>query len=484
MPDLLLGLDVGTSSARAMVFTPDGVAVGAAQTGLLSTQPAAGRVEQDAAMVWEAVQQVLAQALANAGCAPGDVASLGVTTQRSSVVVWDRSSGQPVAPMVVWNDLRGSERSGQLQAEGFPVMNITAAAKLEGVLDEVPEGRQRAHDGGLAWGTLESYLVFRLTGGQRHITDRSCAWSTAYLDFFDPTRWNEALIAHQGLPIEFFPTLVDTTGPLGFTDVQVFGAPVPLGAVVADQQAGMFAHQALEAGRWKATFGTSGVLMVATGEELDVSSGLVPMALAGWGDKTLLAAEGMVRSAGEMLPWAIGQGFAQSVEEVCDLASQTPDAGGVTVLPALHGLGTPHNDPTVGLAVSGRTVSTTPGQLCRAVLEGVAFRMAEIVDLAAAAHRKDPADVLPVDGGLSRSDIFCQILADALARPVQRLAQPEATAWGAAQAAAQGLGATDHGPPALGQCFFPNLDPSTAAQRLVVWQTQALNLSPNGDAHE
>jgi sugar (pentulose or hexulose) kinase len=110
--------------------------------------------------------------------------------------------------------------------------------------------------------------------------------------------------------------------------------------------------------------------------------------------------------------------------------------------------------------------------------------MAEIVDLAAAAHRKDPADVLPVDGGLSRSDIFCQILADALARPVQRLAQPEATAWGAAQAAAQGLGATDHGPPALGQCFFPNLDPPTAAQRLVVWQTQALNLSPNGDAHE
>jgi glycerol kinase len=481
MPDLLLGLDVGTSSARAMVFTPDGVAVGAAQTGLLSTQPAAGRVEQDPAMVWEAVQQALAQALANAGCAPGDVASLGVTTQRSSVVIWERASGHPVAPMVVWNDLRGGERAAQLQAEGFPVMNITAAAKLEGVLAALPDGRQRAHAGELAWGTLESYLVYRLTDGKRHITDRSCAWSTAYLDFFDPTRWNEALIAHQGLPLEFFPTLCDTTGNLGVTDAQVFGAAVPLGAMVGDQQAGMFAHQALEAGQWKATFGTSGVLMIATGEVLDVSSGLVPMALAGWGDKTLLAAEGMVRSAGEMLPWAIGQGFAQSVEEVCALAGQTPDAGGVSVLPALHGLGTPHNNPTASVAVWGRSATTTAAHLARAVLEGVALRMAEIVDLAVTHHPIDPTTALPVDGGLTRSDAFCQILADLLARPVTRLHQVEATAWGAARAGAQGVGVEIADSTDFCQRFNPTLTPTEARQRLHQWQAQTLNFSQKKD---
>ncbi len=464
-----------------MVFTPAGVSLGAAQVGLVSSHPEPGRVEQDAAVVWEVVQQVQKRALAAAGCAPNDLASVGVATQRSSVVIWERASGHPVAPMVVWNDLRGDERAAQLQAEGFPVMNITAAAKLEGVLAALPDGRQRAHAGELAWGTLESYLVYRLTGGKRHITDRSCAWSTAYLDFFNPTQWNEALIAHQGLPLEFFPTLCDTTGFLGVTEAKTFGAAVPIGAVVADQQAGMFAHQALEQGRWKATFGTSGVLMVATGQHLDTSSGLVPMALAGWGDKTLLAAEGMVRSAGEMLPWAVSQGFAPSVEELCLQAGQTPDAGGVSVLPALHGLGTPHNNPTASVAVRGRSATTTAAHLARAVLEGVALRMAEIVHLAATHHPIGPTTALPVDGGLTRSDVFCQILADLLARPVTRRHQVEATAWGAARAGAQGVGVETSDSTDFCQRFNPTLTPTEARQRLHQWQAQTLNFSQKKD---
>lgn len=473
MPDLLLGIDVGTSGARAMVFTGDRRELGSARAPLATSHPLPGHAEQDADAIWETVRSLVAAALTGAGCAPDDLASVGVTTQRSSVVIWDRATGEPVAPMVLWNDLRGMVRAAELQAAGHPVMGIAAAAKLETVLDTVPDGRSRADEGDLAWGTLDSYLVHRLSGGL-HITDRSCAWSAAYLDFAEPTRWNEPLIEHQGLPLGFFPSLCDTTGHIGTTTIGAIGAEVPIGAVVADQQAGMFAHDAVDAG-WKATYGTSGVLMVATGDTPDLRSGLVPMVLAGWGDRTSFAAEGMVRSAGEMLRWAVAEGMADSMEALTALAGQAVDSGGVGVRPSLHGMGTPYNDSTVGLAVRGRTDDTTPAQMARAILEGVAFRMCEIVDLTVAIHPVDPRAPLPVDGGLTSSDVFCQIQADLLGRPVIRHPQVEATALGAALAGARGVGVEVAGTESTGDLFEPTTTGSEARERLTRWQTQVID---------
>ena len=474
MPDLLLGIDVGTSGARAMVFARDRSEVGAARAPLTSSHPLPDRAEQDAAALWETVRSVVAAALTDAGCSPDDLASVGITTQRSSIVIWDRATGEPVAPMVLWNDLRGTDRAAELQAAGHPIMPIAAAAKLEAVLDTVPDGRRRATEGASAWGTLDSYLVHRLSGCL-HITDRSCAWSAAYLDFAEPTRWNESLIDHQGLPLGFFPSLCDTTGRLGTTTIGAIGAEVPIGAVVADQQAGIFAHGAVDAGAWKATCGTSGVLMIATGETPDLRSGLVPMVLAGWGDRTSFAAEGMVRSAGEMLLWAVAEGMADSVESLADLAGQTRDSGGVGVRPSLHGLGTPYDDSTAGVAVQGRTDDTTPAQMARAILEGVAFRMCEIVDVAVAGHHVDPQAPLPVDGGLTRSDTFCQIQADLLGRPVIRHPQVEATVLGAALAGARGVGVEVAETESTGDVFEPTTDGTEVHERLREWQAQVMD---------
>ena len=229
MPEFLLGLDVGTTSARALVFDPAGKVTGAAQIPLTNANPFPGLVEQDATSLWECVRSTIARALDTAGLRPDDLASIGVTTQRSSIVIWERADIEPVAPVVVWSDLRGVGRAAELKSDGHPVMAVAAAAKLEAVVDAVPDGRSRAERGDLAWGTVDSYLVSRLSGGALHVTDYSSAWSSGYLDFLRPTGWNSPLIEHQGLPVDFFPDLCDTTGCLGTTTAGAIGAEAPTG---------------------------------------------------------------------------------------------------------------------------------------------------------------------------------------------------------------------------------------------------------------
>ena len=483
MPEFLLGLDVGTTSARALVFDPAGKVTGAAQIPLTNANPFPGLVEQDATSLWECVRSTIARALDTAGLRPDDLASIGVTTQRSSIVIWERADIEPVAPVVVWSDLRGVGRAAELKSDGHPVMAVAAAAKLEAVVDAVPDGRSRAERGDLAWGTVDSYLVSRLSGGALHVTDYSSAWSSGYLDFLRPTGWNSPLIEHQGLPVDFFPDLCDTTGRLGATTAGAIGAEVPIGAIVADQQAGMFAHGATRPGDWKATYGTSGVLMTATGDTPDFTSGLVPMVQAGWSDRTLFAVEGMVNSAGGLVDWMVGLGLAGSPAALTALAAAVPDPGGVTVRPALQGLGAPHNDATARAEIRGLSGATTPAHLARAVLESIAYRIREIADFTAARPEGCvPPESLPVDGGLARSDVFLQIQADILGRPVERHHQVEATALGAAMAGALGVGAATAADLAActcyGRVFELTVDPAEAAEGLSHWQDTALGTHP------
>ena len=484
MPELILGLDVGTTSVTALVVDLTGRVHGRGQARLVSSHPAPGRVEQDPRDVWKRVQETIGAALNDAGCRAPDLAALGVATQRSSVLVWERASGEPVAPMILWSDLRGSERAAELQAAGYLAPPLAAAAKLEAALDGIDRGRARAAAGELCWGTLDSFLVQRLSGGALHTTDYSNAWSTCYLDLSTLRDWNAALIEFQRLPIGMFPTLGDTYGALGETAASSLGAEVPICAIVADQQSGMFAHDAWRAGDWKLSCGTSATLMLSTGEVPTLAAGLTPMLQATHGDHINFALEGMVVSAGSLLDWLVHDlGFYASVEDLGLAAASVDTTDGVAIRPALQGLGAPHNDASSRAAIVGLSGASTRAHIARAAFESIAMRLREIAAAAAAIDGIEVPEILPVDGGLAASDFFLQLLADVLGRPVDRHSQLEATALGACIAAALGAGLAtrdDLAPLAhMTAHFEPRLDAGESEARFTQWRS-LLGLDGNG----
>ena len=470
MPEHLLAIDVGTTTARAAVFTAGGVVEGLARASLASRAPRPGWVEQDASRVWLATQKVIAGALASAGRAPADLAAIGVTSQRTSIVIWDRVTGAPLSPLIIWSDLRGADRARELLAAGFFLAPQQAAAKLESVLAGVPAPRHR-----LAWGNIDSFLMFKLTGGAVHATDASQAWPTGYLDL--ATRgWNRALIAHQGLDEALFPRLVDTWGPIGVTAVKVFGAAVPIAADVADQQSALLAHGE-DPGVAKVTYGTAAALDVNTGAEFIFRSPTAPpFVLSRVAGETRCCLEGMVLSAGGALDWLRSACRLGGHARFEALAASVPDDGGAAFLPALNGLGSPHGDPTRRASLTGLTPSVTPAHIARAAIEGVAFRVREVFDHVFGLTGFAPPEVLGVDGGLTANETFLQIQADLLERPIRRHAIAEATAAGAALCAGRGAGLLTESDIAAFSCFDrvfePRISVDEAKARFSVWSEQ------------
>ncbi len=433
MPELLLGLDVGTTSVVAALFAPDGRSLGLGRRRLTSASPSPGRVEQDAAAVWRAARAAMRAALAQAGRQAADLAAIGIASQRASAVIWDRATGAPRSPLVVWSDLRGLQRAGELREAGFMIAPQQSAAKLEGMMAAVEGGAP------LAWGNIDSYILFRLSGGEAHVCDRSQAWPSGYLDLASQG-WNPALIAHQGLDPDAFPTLVDTWGPIARVDPRILGAATPICADIADQQAALVAHGESE-GLIKATFGTSATLDLSTGPRLvfrDMS--IPPFIIASAAGETRYCLEGMVYTAGAALDWVRGLLRLGDVEAFDARAASVADSGGAWFLPALQGLGAPYGQGLVRGALGGLSLATGPAQVARAALEGVAFRAREVFDHLCRAAGQPPPPSLAVDGGLTASRLFLQIQADALGRPVRRYAHAEATACGAAICAGRGAG--------------------------------------------
>ncbi len=434
MPELILAIDVGTTSTRAAVLTPDGRIAGLASAPLKSIAPRPGWVEQDAARVWTSTRRVIAGALSAAGRTAADLAAAGITTQRASIVVWDRVTGEPLSPMVVWSDLRGAPRAAGLAEAGFMVVPQQSATKLEAVLDHVDAPRDR-----IAWGNIDSFILFRLSGGGVHVTDRSQAWPSGYLGFPD-LGWNARLIEHQGLDAAWFPTLTDTWGPLGVTAASVLGAQIPITADIADQQSALIAHGEA-AGTAKITWGTSATFDLATGSAfMFPAPSAPPLLVSSVAGDTRWCVEGMVLSAGSGLDWlrsTCGLGGHARFET---LAASVSDTAGAAFLPALQGLGAPHGDPSRRGALSGLSASVGRGHLARAGLEGLAFRAREMVEHIYGATDFAPPQALGVDGGLTANDLFLQVLADLLGRPVRRHATPEATLLGAAIGAGRGAG--------------------------------------------
>lgn len=430
---LLLALDAGTTGARAMLVDPTGAVLDVDKRPIASHFPAPGLVEQDAGAVWEICRAVIDGALAAAGRGIADVAAIGVTTQRASVVLWDRASGEPVAPMLVWSDLRGMDEYKALRAAGFTAWPQVPSAKLPAAI--ALSGRDPKD---LQWGTLDSWLTYKLSGA--HVTDASAGWLTGYYDFARGSGWDAALLAHQRLPASLFPAQVESWGTIAETDPAVLGARVPITALIADQEAAMVAHGALERGDWKATYGTSGVLMAGTGDApQEVHKSMPAEALAFAGGKRRFCVEGMVNTTGSLIEWLCdGLGLFASPAAMEAAAASVSTAGNVVVRPSLAGMGAPHGLFEARGLIAGLSFADGPAEVARAALQGIAFRFREIAEVIADALPVPEA--LPVAGGLSASDTLMQLQADALQRPVRRHAVREASAYGAALAAGMGAG--------------------------------------------
>jgi glycerol kinase len=471
MPELLLGLDVGTTSLGAGLFSPDGALIAWSSRRLATRSPGPGRLEQDPAAIWRATLAVVRGAVADAGRTASDLAAIGLTSQRTSAVVWDRQTGRALSPLVLWSDLSGAARAEQLHGQGYFVAPQQAAAKLEAIVAGVDA---RGRD--LAWGNIDSYLIWRLSGGAAHLTDRSQAWPTGYLDLAS-MGWNQTLIAHQRLDPAMFPRLVDTWGSLAETAPKVLGARVAIAADVADQQAALIAHGG-HAGSVKVTFGTSATLDLGTGSDLvlkDMSA--PPFVLSSAGGQTRFCIEGMVYTAGAALDWARGAMRLGDPRTFDARAASVPDAAGVWFLPALQGLGAPHGDPRRRGVLGGLSLGAGRAHVARAALEGAAFRTREVFEHVHRLAERAPPPALGVDGGLAGSDAFLQIQADLLGHPLRRHAVREATACGAAICAARGLGllgADETGPfVAYERTFEPAISRDEADARFAAWKRSA-----------
>ena len=472
MPELLLAIDVGTTNLRVCLFDAGGAMLGQTRRAVRTTSPGPGLVEQDANGIWRGVRSLIGNTLSEGGHAATDLAAIGVTTQRTSAVIWDRATGKPLTPLVVWSDLRGVARAAELQALGIGLSPQQAAAKLEAMVASCASTPQER----LAFGNIDSFLIWKLSGGAAHITDRSQAWPMGYLDL-KTLNWNAGLMALQGLDPGLFPTLADSYGQLSVTSAKVFGAAIPICADLADQQSALIGQGCDAPGAAKVSFGTSATLNVSTGGTfLYPGPSTPPFVLSSVGGDTRFCLEGMVFSAGSGLDWLRAQFALGDHRRFETLAASVDDAGGAFVLPAYQGLGSPYGDHAQRGLIGGLGLATGPAEIARAALEGLAFRVAEVFQHIYAVTDLAMPEVLKVDGGLTGNDTLMQIQADLLARPVARHAHREATACGAAMSAGMGVGLlTAKDAKAFvrhDRVFEPTLSRDEAAGRLAKWKGQ------------
>ena len=440
MPEAILAIDAGTTSVRALVLGPDGRVLGRERRPFPINYPTPGLVEQDLEDLWQTTLAVVREALNEANLKPTDIRALGIATQRASCGIWERATGEPLSPLISWQDLRGVTRAAELQEKGYRLLPQSAACKLEAALATLQDGRARMKRGELAWGNLDAYLAWRLSNGGIHATDPSQACATGYFDF-ESGDWNDALLAEQGLAPDFFPALVDTCGVAGHTDQSTFGAKVPIACIVGDQQSAAIAQGCTRVGDGKVTYGTSGTCNVYTGSEIRDGNGMYPLVLMRRGSETLYCLEGMIITAGAVFDWlSEGLGILDSPADSAQLAETVADTEGVFVLPALQGLGSPHADFSRQAHIGGLTRGTTQGHIVRAAMEGIAFRTREMLDAVYADPDLPQPEALRVDGGASANEVLMQIQANALGRPVERMTPLEATAYGAALLAGRATG--------------------------------------------
>jgi glycerol kinase len=445
MADAILVIDEGTTSTRAMLFAGDGTCLATEQRELAQSYPRPGWVEHDAEEIWASSLACARAAVAAVGGA-GRVAALGITNQRETIVFWSRRTGRALAPAIVWQDRRTAQLCARLKAQGHEetVQAKTgllldpyfSASKIAWALENWP--RLREAGGDLCVGTVESWLVFRLTGGL-HVSDSTNASRTALMDI-GSGRWDEGLLDLWGVPAATLPEIVDCAGRLGETLAEHFGLPVPIAGMAGDQQAAAIGQACLAPGNSKATYGTGAFILTHTGEELRRSRHRLLSTIA-WqlGGERRYALEGSVFVAGSLVKWLRDDlGLLGSAAETEALARSVPDSGGVRIVPGHSGLGAPYWRPDARGAITGLSFATGRAHIARAALEAMAHQTHDLMTAFAADGA--PWEVLKVDGGMASNDWLAQDLADVLGLTVERPRFVETTALGAAMLAGVGCG--------------------------------------------
>lgn len=442
---VILALDQGTTSSRAMAIGLDGTVLASAQEEFPQIFPRSGWVEHDPEAIWRTQRRTAEQTLARLGEAR--VAAIGVTNQRETVVVWDRRTGKPIHNAIVWQDRRTAERTQALSDAGHQatVAGKTglvldpyfSASKIAWILDAVPGARERAARGDLAAGTIDSFLIWRLTGGRVHATDATNASRTSLYDI-RAGRWDDDLCALFDVPAAMLPEVRDSAADFGSTDI--FGSSLPIRGVAGDQQAALVGQACYSAGEVKSTYGTGGFLVLNTGADLKTSrSRLLGTIAYQIGGQRTYALEGSILSAGSTIQWLRDElKIIRDGAHAGELAKTVEDTGGVYLVPAFVGLGAPHWDTAARGALLGLTRGTTAAHIARAALEAVAYQTAEL--LAAMAEDGVTPKRLRVDGGMARNDWLMQFMADTLGMEVVRPRNAETTALGAAILAGVGAG--------------------------------------------
>ncbi len=493
----ILALDQGTTSSRAIVFNHDGSIGAVAQKEFAQIYPQAGWVEHDAREIWETQIETARAALARADLKAADVAAIGITNQRETTVLWDRKTGEPVGNAIVWQDRRTAGFCDELkiaghaeliqERTGLVIDAYFSGSKVRWMLDHIPGARERAERGELAFGTIDSWLVWKLTGGARHVTDASNASRTMLFNLRTGA-WDDELLRLLGVPRAVLPEVCSSSEVVAETAAGLFDAPIMIAGIAGDQQAALFGQNCFERGLAKNTYGTGCFMLLNIGTAPQISRHKLLTTVAWRLDgKTDFALEGSVFIGGAVVQWLRdGLGIIESSAEVETLAATVPDCGGVYLVPAFAGLGAPHWDQYARGTIMGLTRGTTRGHLARAALEGIAFQVADVLEV----MKQDSGiamNELRVDGGACANDLLMQFQADILQVPVVRPKVIETTALGAAYLAGLAVGfwkSRDevHRAWQAERTFAPQLGADEAAHRQARW-TEALRRAGDWEEH-
>ncbi|HWB14782.1 MAG TPA: glycerol kinase GlpK [Vicinamibacterales bacterium] len=446
----VLALDQGTTSSRAILFDHDGAVVAVAQREFQQIFPKPGWVEHDPDEIWASQIAVATEVLGRARIRPRDVAAVGITNQRETAIVWDRATGRPIHNAIVWQDRRTAEMCDRLKADGFEslvrdraglvVDAYFSGTKVAWILDHVPGARARAERGELAFGTVDSWLVWQLTSGRTHITDVTNASRTMLFNIHS-LQWDDELLRMLNVPASVLPEVRDSSEVYGNVSTTLGLESIPIAGIAGDQQAALFGQMCVSPGMSKNTYGTGCFLLQNTGTSPAVSKHQLVSTVA-WriGGRTEYALEGSIFIGGAVVQWVRdGLKLVTSAPEIEALAASVSDNGGVFLVPAFTGLGAPHWDPYARGTIVGLTRGTTGGHIARAALESIAYQVADILE---AIHGDSGITLseLRVDGGAAANDMLMQFQADLLGVPVLRPAVTETTALGAAYLAGLAVG--------------------------------------------
>jgi glycerol kinase len=477
-----LALDQGTSSSRALVFDERGRIKATARRELAVRYPRPGWVEQDALELWASQREAAEGALSEAGLKVRNVTALGLANQRETTVIWERESGEPVAPAIVWQDRRTASQCEALARQGatesvraktgLRLDPYFSATKIGWMLDRVEGARERAERGELAFGTVDSWLLWKLTEGRVHATDVTNASRTLLFDI-ERLDWDGELLEMFDIPRALLPEVKPSAGEFG--TARLGGGEIAIAGVAGDQPAALLGQDCRGPGQVKNTYGTGAFVLMHTGEARLDTHGLLSGPVCSLpGEARAYGLEGSIFVAGALVQWLRdGLGLIEHAEDIETLAREVPDNGGVTIVPALTGLGAPFWDSAARGTILGLTRGTQPAHLARASLEAMAFRTRDVIEAMTGAIDA-PLEELRVDGGAARDDLLLEIQADLLGVPIVRARTTETTAVGAAMLAAAGAGALDAA--ALdswrqpGDRFEPRMDDATRDRHYRTWQ--------------